>query len=114
MERIIEGHDTLAPGGGASDLDRVLHRLGPGVDEEGALWGVAGSVSVELVGEADVGFIAEDAEGGVGEHIHLPMSRGHDPGVGTTHVHDADAPREIDELSTLGIDDDGLFGPRDE
>ena len=37
MEGVVEDDDRRSAGGGARDLDRVLDRLGAGVDEQGLL-----------------------------------------------------------------------------
>ncbi len=112
VEGVLEGDDGLAPRGVAGDLDGVLDRLGAGVHEEGALGEVAGSVAVELLGQLQVGLVAEQAEAHVRVEVGLLLDGLDHLGVAVADVHDADAGGEVDVLPALDVGDDGVSRAR--
>jgi hypothetical protein len=107
---VVEDHHGVAAGGPAGDLDRVLHRLGAGVEQRRALVVIAGGEPVELLADLHVALVGGDHEAGVGERRDLlddPVNdqfgavadRGHrDPGAEVdqrvaVHVHHDPAAR---------------------
>ncbi len=68
---VVEGDDRLPAGGVPGDLDRVLDRLGAGVEQRRALLVGARRQLVQLLGDRDVPLVRRDHEAGVGERRHL-------------------------------------------
>ena len=114
VERAVEDDDAGAAGRRAGDLDRVLDRLGAGVDEQRLRRGVAGPELVELLGDRDVGLVGADHEALVEEAVDLLVHRPDDGRVAVAEVLAGDAAREIDVLAALGVPDPGAPGARDD
>jgi hypothetical protein len=107
---VVEDDDGLLSGVGAGDLDRVLDRLGAGVEESGALLVVAGSQSVQCLGYGDVAVVRRHHEARVGELRHL-LSHGPDhPRSAVADRGDGDAGPEVDQMVAVHVDDDTAGG----
>ena len=68
---VVEDDHRVAAGVRAGDLDRVLDRLGAGVEQGGLLRVVAGRQLGERLAHLDVPLVRRDHEAGVGECRHL-------------------------------------------
>src|SRR5829696_2068204 len=99
----VKDDDRGALGRGAGDLDRVLDRLGPGVDEHRLRGGVAGPELVESSRDLDVRFVHPDHEALVQEAVDLLVHSPHD-GLGiVTEVLAGDPAREVEILAPVGV-----------
>ena len=103
---VSDDDDGLPTGGGARDLDRVLHSLGAG-GEQGGLLGVgAGCQAVERRGDLDEPLVLGDQEAGVRKASYL---LGH--ALGHRRVRGADARHgnaggEVDDVVAVDVDED--------
>src|SRR5438094_768970 len=66
VEAALEAEDGRPPGGGPGELHRVLHRLGPRV-EQGDLAIRDARQFDQPLGELDIGLVGDDGEVGVGD-----------------------------------------------
>ena len=114
VEAVFEADHGGAAGVAAGDLDRVLDRLGAGVDEEGLLGEVAGGERVELLGELDVALVSGDLEAHVQEGVELAADGGDDARVAMADVDAADASAEVDEAVAVEIFKGRALGGADE
>jgi hypothetical protein len=110
VERAVEGDDAAAPGVGAGDLDGVFNRFGAGVHEEGLFRRFSRRQCVQTLGEADVGFVGDDLEAGVGKVVELRAGGGHDLRVAVAGVDHRDAGTEIDPATALDVPYFGVLG----
>src|SRR5581483_8808729 len=81
----------------AGELDRVLDRLRPGVEERRLDRPGDGREPREALGERDVELVGHDGEVGVAEALELLLRRGDDVGMRMADVQAADAAGEVDE-----------------
>ena len=110
MEAVLEGDDRVAPGVVAGDLDRVLDRLGAGVDQHRALLVVAGRQPVERLAHRDIALVRRHHRAGVGELLDLALDGlDHCRGAGPD-VDDGDAGAEVDEGVAVDVDHDAAAG----
>ena len=79
MVGALEDHDPLASRVGPRQLHCGLHRLGPGVDQQGLLAEVPGRHLVEELRDLHVGFVGRDDGAGVDEPAGLVAKRRHHP-----------------------------------
>ena len=107
---VVEGNDRRTAGGQPRHLDRVLHGLGAGVEQCGALVVIAGSQGVEELGDLHVSLVGRHHETGVGEVSRLVGDGGGDGGVGGAHGGDRDTRPEVDEGVAVGVDDHATIG----
>jgi hypothetical protein len=103
VEGVLEGDHRRTPRVVARDLDSVLDRLGPRVDEERALLGVPGDKRVEPLGELYVLLVLRDVEAGVGEPLCLLPDRLDNPRVRVPDVHNPDAAAEVYERVAVHV-----------
>src|ERR687893_544154 len=106
---IREGYDRGAARVVARDLDGVLHRLRPGVDEEGPLLRGARHYGVEPLGELYVLLVLRDVEAGVGHLLGLLLDRLDHPPVGVPDVHHTDAAAEVYERVAVHVGQQGAL-----
>ena len=71
VEAVLEAEHRAAPGVAARDLDRVLHRLGAGGQQQGALVERARHQAAQRLRDGDVAFVADDLKAGVGAACRL-------------------------------------------
>ena len=81
VERAVEDDDGRTPRVGAGELDRVLDRLGAGVEERRLQRAGDRDALREPLGERDVRLVRDDREVGVGEAIELLVRRRQDLGM---------------------------------
>ena len=104
VEGAVEGDHGAAPGIGAGDLDRVLHRLGAGIHEQRL--GVRDRhQAVQALGQFDIAVIGHDLEGGVGEALFLRGHGGHHLGVAVAGVEHGDAAGEVHVAAAVDVPD---------
>ena len=103
---VVEHDDGVAAGVVARHLHRVLHRLGPGVEERRALLVVAGGELGELLADLDVLLVGRDHEAGVGEVGDLALHRLDHPRRGVADGGHRDARAEVDELVAVDVAED--------
>src|SRR5215208_410723 len=103
VEGVLEGDYRGPPRVVARDLDRVLDRLSPGVDEERALLEVPGDQSVESLSQLDVLLVLGDVEAGVGEPLCLLLDRLDYPRVRVPDVHHPNAAAEVYERVAVHV-----------
>ena len=96
----------------AGHLDGVLHGLGAGVEQHGALLVVAGGEPVQLLGDGDVALVGGDHEAGVGEVLHRFLDGTDDGGIGGADAGHGDAGAEVDEGVAVDVVDDAAVGVR--
>ena len=115
MERVVEDEHRGAAGGGARDLDRVLDRLGAGVDEQALLLGAGARRQLaEPPADLDVRLVEADHHALVQVAVDLLVDRGDHRRRAVPEVLAADAAGEVDvgapvdvlELRALGARDD--------
>src|SRR5918997_7081 len=109
VEGVLEGYDRGAARIVARDLDGVLHRLRPGVDEEGPLLRGARHYGVEPLGELYVLLVLRDVEAGVGHLLGLLLDRLDHPPVGVPDVHHTDAAAEVYERVAVHVGQQGAL-----
>src|SRR5215208_3546058 len=107
VEGVLEGDHRGTPRVVARDLDRVLDRLGPVVDEERALLGTTGDQSVEPLGQLYVALVLGDVEAGVGKPLGLLLDCLDHPGICVPDVHHPDAAAEVYEGVAVDIGEQG-------
>jgi hypothetical protein len=114
VEAPLEGDGAAATGVGAGDLDGVLHRLGAGGEEEGALGGGAGHQGIQLLRQLDIAGVGGDLEAGVAELLELLAHRRHHLGVVVAGVEHGDAGGKVDVAVALHVPQLGVVRPVDE
>ena len=115
MEGVVEDDDGLAAGGDARDLDRVLDRLRPGVDEDAAL--LAETARRELgepAADLDVRLVGADHEALVEVPVDLLVDRRDGSGEVVAGVLAADAACEVDVAAPVDVPDPGTIRPVDD
>ena len=106
MEGVVEDHDGGPAGRGARDLDRVLDRLGAGVDEDRLLLlARAGRQLGEPAAYVDVGLVDADHEALVEVLVGLRLDRLDDGREAVAGVLAADAAGEVDEAAAVDVGD---------
>ena len=105
VERAVERDDALAPRVQARELDRVLDRLGAGVEERGARLAADRDERAEPLGELHVALVRHHGEIGVEEAIGLLGDRLDDARVVVPDVRHADAADEVDERVAVDVRD---------
>jgi hypothetical protein len=103
VEPALERDHGGAAGEGARELDRVLDRLGAGVEERRLRRGAKRRGLDESLGEGDVGLVGDDREVGVGELCKLLLRGFHDARMGVADVEAADAAGEVDERVAVDV-----------
>jgi len=114
VEGAVEGDDAAATGVGAGYLDGVLDGLGAGIHEKGLFRCFSRRQCIQPFGEADVGFVGDDLEAGVGERIELRACGGHDFRMAVAGVDHGNAGAEIDPAAPLDIPDFSILGAHGE
>ena len=106
---LVRDHGGTA-GVQARELDRVLDRLRPGVEERRA--GRAGDRDerAQPLGEGDVRLVRDDRVVRVEEALGLLGHRGDDARMRVTGVHDADPAGEVDEDVPVDVRDRRVLG----
>ena len=99
---------------GAGELDRVLDRLGAGVEEGDPDFPRDGSEPDEALCETDVALVGNDREVRVGEERDLLLQRLDDPRVRVADVEAADAAREVHERVPVHVREQGAPGLADD
>ena len=103
VEAALEADDRRTASVRARELDRVLDRLSPRVEEPGSRLARDGRERREPLGESDVILIGDDREVGVGEAPGLFLDRLDDPRVRVADVQAADAAGEVDERVAVHV-----------
>ena len=98
-------------GVGASDLDRILDRLGAGAQEERLLGEVPGNEAAEALSQEQVRLVHDDLEGGVGQAVELGSHRLKHVRVSVADVHHPYPARKVDEAAAFHVPDLGTFRP---
>ena len=96
MEAALEGDNSGPARVRACELDRVLDRLGPGVEERG-LRVLDPSELAEAFCQSDVDLVGDDGEIGVAEALELLLGGLDDPRMCVPDVQAADTACEVDE-----------------
>ncbi len=94
----------------ASDLDPILDRLGPGVEERRSDEAGERRQLAQALGELDVALVRHDREVGVDEPGGLLLDRLDDPRMAVADVDDSDAAREVDERVAVDVGDRRVQG----
>ncbi len=110
MIAVVEDHHAVASGELAGDLDRVLHRLRAGVEQDRPLLEIPRRQPVELLGDRHVGLVGRDHEAGVRIPLDLVAHRGDHSGVRIAQGGDRDARGQIDQRVAVGVDDHTAAG----
>ena len=105
VEGAVEADHGRAAGGQLRDLDRVLDRLGAGVEERGLLGAGDGRPFEQPLGQLDVGLVRHHREVGVQEAVDLGVQRGRHRLVGVPHVQAADAAGPVQEGVAVHVGD---------
>ena len=99
---------------GAGDLDRVLDRLGAGVEEHGLRRGLARPELVQPARDLDVRLVHPDHEALVEETVDLLVD-GPDDRLGVVpEVLACDPAGEVEELAAVGVPERGALGAGDD
>ena len=98
---------------GAGELDRVLDRLGAGVEERRLRRACEGRKSEQPLGERDVHLVGDHGEVGVEETRCLLLDGRHDSRVRVADVEAADAAGEVDERVAVDVGDGRAAAVRD-
>jgi hypothetical protein len=114
VEAVLEHDHCRAAGGCARDLDRVLDRLGPRVDEDRLALARAGRVLCETTAQLDIRLVRADHEALVEEGVDLLVDRGDDGAEAVARVLAGDPAGEVEvdravdclDLRSLGATDD--------
>jgi len=101
---VVEDGDRVLLGVGPRDLDRVLDRLGAGVEQRRLLGVVTGGELGELLGDLDIAVVGRDHETGVGEPLHLVDHARGDLLGGVADRGHGDAGPHVDEGVAVGVD----------
>ena len=105
MERALEGDHTLPLRIEACELDRILDRLGAGVEEGGACLAGDRRERTEPLRKLDVALVRDDGEVRVQETVRL-LGDGLDHArMVVADVRDADATDEVDERVAVDVRD---------
>ena len=110
---VVEDDDRVAAGVGARDLDRVLDRLGAGVEQRRLLRVVARGEPGERLAHLHVALVGRDHEAGVRERRHLLGDPSYDLGRAVADAGDRDAAGQVDQRVAVDVDDDPATGGRD-
>ena len=115
VEAVVE-HDDRGPAGrGARDLDRVLDRLGAGVDEERALLALAAGRELgEAAADLDIGLVRADHEALVEVEVDLLVDRGDRGRIVVPEVVAADPAGEVDVAAPVDVLDPRAERARDD
>ena len=112
VERVVERERGGPAGCDAGDLDRVLDRLGAGVDEERASLALAGPELVQQPAHLDVGLVHPDHEALVQVRVDLLVDRCR--GKAVTGVLATEPAGEVDVLAAVDVPEARALGPRDD
>ena len=113
VEGSFEADDGLALRVGARELDRVLDRLRPRVEERGALLARDRGQLDQPFGQLDVDLVGDDREVGVAELRQLLLRGGDHARMRVPDVQAADAAGEVDEGVAVDVGDRGPVSLRD-
>jgi hypothetical protein len=102
-----------AVGVSAGDLDRVLHRLGPGGQEDALVGFALADQAVQLFGKFQIRPIGRDLKGHVGNAFKLLLHRCHDARMVVADVEYADACDEVEILLAFHIPNQCALGAGD-
>ena len=115
MERVVEDDDGGPAGRGPRDLDRVLDRLRPRVDEDRALLVARARRELrEPAADLDVRLVHPDHEALVQVAVDLLVDRGDRRGEPVARVLAAEPAGEIDVLAAVDVPDPCAFRPIDD
>ncbi len=107
MEGALEPDHRVTAGEGARELDRVLHRLGAGVEESRLDRPADRQPCEEALSEGRVILVRHDSEVGVAEMLQLLLRRLDDMRMRMADVQAADPACEIDERVPVEVGDRG-------
>ena len=110
VERALEADHRGAAGVGARELDRVLDRLGAGVEERRLGRPAERREREQALGQRRVDLVRDDREVGVREALELLLRGLDDVRVGVADVQAADAAGEIDERVAVDVGQRGAAG----
>jgi hypothetical protein len=103
---VVEHRDPVALGVRPRDLDRVLDRLGAGVEQHGLLREVSRRQRGELLAHRDVPLVGRDHEAGVRERVRLLVDPLDDPWRGVADAGHRDTGGEVDQRVAVDVDQD--------
>ena len=110
VEAARECDDRRTFGVNARDLDRVLDRLGAGIQEDRLLGKVTRRRGVEPLGEVNIGLVGEHMKTGVRKQLALLGDGLHDAWMPVPGIEHGDAGREIDESPAIDVPNFRIFG----
>ena len=110
MEAAAEGDHPRPLGMGTGDLDGVLHRFGPGGQQQRLVGLPIADQGVEAAGQFQVGLVGHHLETGVGDLPDLAADGLHHPRVIVADVEHADAADEIEVAATIHVPDFAALG----
>ena len=114
VEGAVEDDDSRTLRRGAGDLDRVLDRLGTGVEEHRLRGGLARPELVQPARHLDVRLVHPDHEALVQETVDLLVD-GPDDRLGVVpEVLTRDPAGEVEELAAVGVPERGALGAGDD
>ena len=103
VEAALEGDHGRPLRVRARELDRVLDRLRPGVEERGAGLAADRRKPAKALRQGDVDLVGDDREVGVAEALELLLRGGDDPRVRVADVEAADAAGEVEERVSVDV-----------
>ena len=109
MEGTGKGNDSIASGGGASDLDGIFDGFGPGRKEDGLGRTFYRRQGIEPFCKLNIGFIGHDLEGSMGKGLQLRLDGGYYLRVAMAGIQNGDAAGEIDIAPAISIPDFSIF-----
>ena len=108
VKAVIEGDHSLAAGGGAGHLERVLGGLGPAVGQHAGERIGDRHEGVERLSDLQVAAMRQGVEGRVHEPVDLRLDRLHHRGMAVAEVEHADAADEVDVVPALLVPELGV------
>ena len=110
VEAAVERDHRVSAGVVAGDLDRVLDRLGAGVDQQRLLVVRARRELAQHPAHLEIGVVGGHREAGVDQLLRLLADRGDDRLGRVAEVEDADAAGEVDVLAAVDVGQMGAVG----
>ena len=105
MERALERDHSLPAGVQTRELDCVLDRLGPGVEERAPARAFDRGERAKPFRQLDVGLVSDHGEVGVEKSLSLRVHGLDHPRVAVSDVQDADSAYEIEERVAVDVGD---------
>jgi hypothetical protein len=103
MKAVGEGNHCRAARCSAGDLNGVLHRFGPGGQEDGFLRRIARCQAVQALGQTKIGLVHRHLKAGMGKAFQLRLHRLQHFRVTMPNIHNPDAARKVDILIAIKV-----------